>query len=92
VSLREGAIEAVASKIECGPAGYCKFCAERAVDAILDYLEANADEWDRSVSEHYKRTMDSHARHFNAWWFVAALRVGASPVLTVPGLAEENQP
>jgi hypothetical protein len=38
VSPREGAIEAVASKIECGPAGYCKFCAERAVDAILDYL------------------------------------------------------
>ena len=45
MSLREGAIEAVASKIECGPAGYCKFCAERAVDAILNYLEANADEW-----------------------------------------------
>jgi hypothetical protein len=103
VSLRSGIIEAGAdawARFEEG-GDYeltgVQFARLREVstvmlDAILDYLEANADEWDRSVSEHYKRTMDSHARHFNAWWFVAALRVGASPVLTVPGLAEENQP
>jgi hypothetical protein len=99
MSLRQGAIEAAAGRLEDnGNHGAdwwemnCHDVSEFVLDEILDYLEANADEWDRSVSEHYKRTMDSHARHFNAWWFVAALRVGASPVLTVPGLAEENQP
>ena len=93
VSLREGAIEAVASKIECGPAGYCKFCAERAVDAILNYLEANADEWIESErqmsiqrmarSEGYHgdvATMKPVAQSYAVLQLVAALRI------------EENQP
>jgi len=48
--------------------------------------ELDGEQWRDSTEEQAK---DSHA---HAVAQVAALRVGASPVLTVPGLAEENQP
>jgi hypothetical protein len=41
VSLRTGIIEV----LQPGPKGYVSLTAEDAVDRILDYLEANADEW-----------------------------------------------
>jgi hypothetical protein len=77
VSLRKGCIGAVASKIECGPAGYCKFCAERALDAILDYLEANADEWDEAALAIAQSDSPAYSLPGN---FITALRI------------KENQP
>jgi hypothetical protein len=89
VSLREDLIAVLAEELEadCNPVV--------ALDTVLGYLEANADEWFDEANEiHMSALTGEGAPHLVSWELklIAALREGASPMLTVPGLAEENQP
>jgi hypothetical protein len=94
VSLRSGIIEAGAdawARFEEG-GDYeltgVQFARLREVstvmlDAILDYLEANADEWRDVATRRYGLTFDGEGHGFQSWLiedWVAALRI------------QENQP
>jgi hypothetical protein len=74
VSLRTGIIEV----LQPGPKGYVSLTAEDAVDRILDYLQANADEWIQAVvASRINQTVDSFQIPSD---LIAALRI------------QENQP